>query len=73
MAVAVTVASVKDRDGARLLVNHLPGDCKNCGRFGMVAAILAVWWIDLRGASPPKQTKKFVLLPRRWVVERAFG
>jgi len=21
----------------------------------------------------PKQTKKFVLLPRRWVVERTFG
>jgi hypothetical protein len=42
MAVAVTVASVKDRDEARLLVNHLLGDCKNCGRFGMVAAILAV-------------------------------
>lgn len=28
MAVVVTTASVQDRDGARWLLSHLPGDCK---------------------------------------------
>jgi putative transposase len=32
LTVAVTAASVQDRDGARLLLRHLPGGCKKLRR-----------------------------------------
>jgi putative transposase len=81
MAVVVTVASVQDRDGARLLLKHLPGGCKKLRKIwvdGGYSGRLVEWVTEhfkfcLAVVLRPKQTKKFVLLPRRWVVERTFA
>jgi len=39
MAVVVTAASVQDRDGAKLLLQSLPGSCKKIRRIGSMAVI----------------------------------
>jgi putative transposase len=81
LTVVVTVASVQDRDGARWLLRRLPGGGKkrrNIGVDGGDAGQL-VDWVAKRFAfclavvRRPKERKGFVLLPRRWVVERTFG
>lgn len=74
----VAVASVQDRDGAHLLLRHLPGNCKKlkkiwadscyCGR--LVGWIAEQFKFCLAVVLHSKETRKFVLLPRRWVVER---
>ena len=81
LAVVVTTASVQDRDGARLLLRHLPGGCKKLRRIwvdGGYAGRLVNWVserfkFNLSVVLRPKETRRFVLLPRRWVVERTFG
>lgn len=81
MAVVVTAASVQDRDGARWLLSHLPGGCKKLRKIwvdGGYSGRLVDWVAErfkfyLAVVLRPKQTKQFVLLPRRWVVERTFG
>ena len=81
LTVVVTVASVQDRDGARLLLRRLPGGGKKLRKIwvdGGYAGQL-VEWVAKRFAFclavvlRPKERKGFVLLPRRWVVERTFG
>ena len=70
---AVTVASMQDRDGARLLLRHLPGGCKKLKRIwvdGGYGGRLVDWVAErfkfcLEGVFRPKETRKFVLLPRR--------
>ena len=79
--VLVTVASVQDRDGAFSLLRNLPGSCKKLRKIwvgGGYAGKLVEWVAAkfkfcLEVVLRPKQTRKFVLLPRRWVVERTFG
>lgn len=81
LRVVVTVASVQDRDGARLLLGQLPGGCKKLRKIwvdGGYSGRLVEWVAEhfkfcLAVVLRPKETKKFVLLPRRWVVERTFG
>lgn len=81
LTVVVTVASVQDRDGARLLLQHLPGGCKNLRKIwvdGGYSGRLVDWVAEqfkfcLAVVLRPRETRKFVLLPRRWVVERTFG
>ena len=81
LAVVVTSASVQDRDGARLLLRHLPGGCKKLRRIwvdGGYGGRLIDWVAQrfkfcLEGVLRPRETRKFVLLPCRWVVERTFG
>jgi len=81
LAVVVTAASVQDRDGARLLLSRLPGGCKKLRKIwvdGGYAGRLLEWVTDhfrfsLAVVLRPRETRKFVLLPRRWVVERTFG
>jgi putative transposase len=81
MAVVVTAASVQDRDGARRLLSHLPGGAKKLRTVwvdGGYSGRLLEWITErfkfcLAVVLRPKQTKQFVLLPRRWVVERTFG
>ena len=81
LAVVVTAASVQDRDGARLLLSRLPGGCKKLRKIwvdGGYAGRLLEWVTDhfrfsLAVVLRPKETRKFVLLPRRRVVERTFG
>ena len=81
LTVVVTVASVQDRDGARLLLRRLPGGGKKLRKIwvdGGYAGQLVAWVAQrfafcLAVVRRPKARKGFVLLPRRWVVERTFG
>jgi putative transposase len=81
LMVLVTPASVQDRDGARLLLNRLPGHCKKLRKIwvdGGYSGRLVEWVAEqfnicLTVVLRPKESRKFVLLPRRWVVERTFG
>ena len=78
MAVIVTAASVSDPAGARLLFARLGGACKKLRlRWvdGAYRGQLVDWVSDhrrfvLRVTLRPDGAKGFVLLPRRWVVER---
>ena len=81
LAVIVTSACVQDRDGARLLLRQLQGFCKKLRLIwvdGGYRGELMDWVSErfrfqLRPVVRPKGTKGFVLLPRRWVVERTFA
>lgn len=69
LAVIVTTADVQDRDGARSLLRHGRGACKK----------LRLIWVNRHfrfSLQPVLRTddhRGFVLLPRRWVVERTFA
>ena len=82
MLIVVTAASVQERDGARLVFARINGSCKKLRRLwvdgGYRGASLATWvtarfrfvlQVVLRG----EEQKGFVVLPRRWVVERTFA
>jgi putative transposase len=81
LVVLVTAASVQDRDGARQLLRHLPGPCKKLRKIwvdGGYSGRLVDWVAEhfrfaLTVVLRPKESRRFVLLPRRWVVERTFG
>jgi putative transposase len=81
LAVVVTAARVQDRDGARLLLARLPGGCKKLrkvwvdgGYAGtLLDGVAARFTFRLAVMLRPKESRQFVLLPRRWVVERTFG
>jgi len=81
LAVLVTPANVQDRDGARALLKRLGGCCKKLRRIwvdGAYSGKLVDWVADhfrfgLEVVQRPKGTKGFVLLAKRWVVERTFG
>jgi putative transposase len=82
MSIAVTAASVQEREGARLVFTHLNGSCKKLRRLwvdgGYRGSPLAEWCarrfrfvlqVVLRG----EEQIGFTALPRRWVVERTFA
>lgn len=81
LAVAVTPASMQDRDGARLLLGKLGGACKKLRRIwvdGGYRGQLLDWVAEhfrfrLRVVLRPKDQQGFAVLPRRWVVERTFA
>jgi len=81
LTVVVTVASVQDRDGARLLLHHLPGCCKKLRKIWvdggysghLVDRVANRFKFCLAVVLRPKETRKFVLLPHRRVVERTFS
>ena len=81
LAVIVTTACVQDRNGARLLLRQLRGFCKKLRLIwvdGGYRGKLMDWVSErfrfqLRPVVRPKGSKGFVLLPRRWVVERTFA
>jgi putative transposase len=81
LVVLVTAASVQDRDGAHQLLRHLPGPCKKLRKIwvdGAYSGRLVDWVAErfrfvLAVVLRPKESRRFVLLPRRWVVERTFG
>ena len=81
MAVMVTAASVSDPAGARLLFARLGGACKKLRLLwvdGIYRGQLVEWVAQhmrfvLRPVLRPDGCKGFVLLPRRWVVERTLA
>ncbi|HYQ90993.1 MAG TPA: IS5 family transposase [Candidatus Competibacteraceae bacterium] len=81
LAVVVTAASVQDREGARRLLSHLGGAGKKLRLIwvdGNYRGPLIPWVTErfrffLRPVLRADDQKGFVVLPRRWVVERTFG
>jgi len=81
LVVVVTAANVQDRDGARLLLSQLPGSCKKIRKIWVDGGYRGklVEWVArkfkfcLEVVLRPQETRAFVLLPRRWVVERTFA
>lgn len=81
LAVVVTSAAVQDRDGARLLLARLGGAGKKLRRLwvdGAYRGQLITWvlvelriWLTV--VSPAPDQRGFVVLARRWVVERTFA
>jgi putative transposase len=81
LAVVVTAANVSDPKGARLLFARLSGSCKKLRRIwvdGTYRGKLLSWvsehcWFLLEPVLRSDEMKGFVLLKRRWVVERTFA
>lgn len=80
--VVVHTADIQDRDGARLLLAALPAMLRlrlqkiwadSAYRGALIAWCRALYNIDLEIVSAPPRSKEFILLPRRWVVERTFA
>jgi putative transposase len=79
--VVVTSAAVSDPAGARLLLRRLGGVGKKLRRIwidGTYPGHLVEWVVlhfhfVLQPVLPPQGQKGFVVLPRRWVVERTFA
>lgn len=79
LAVVVHSAAVQDRDGARRVLRALLGwfprlltiyaDGSYAGRLERVAAGMGGWLLSIVRKTPGR----FVVLPRRWVVERTFA
>jgi len=81
LKVIVTPASVQDRDGARTLLRHLPGFCKKLRliwvdggyRGKLLAWVASHFKFRLQPVLRSDAQQGFVVLPRRWVVERTFA
>jgi putative transposase len=79
--VVVHAADIQDRDAAKLVVGRLFGrfprleliwaDAAYRGELGEWVKALAGWVLKI--VKRPEERKGFVVLPRRWVVERTFG
>ena len=81
LAVIVTVASIQDREGARLLLARLGGAYKKLRKIwvdGGYRGQLVTWVASqfrfvLEPVLRSQDTTGFTVLPRRWVVERTFA
>ena len=81
LCVVVTAASVQDRDGARPLLSVLANACQRVqlvwvdGAYAgkLVDWARSSWAIVLEVVKRSDDTSGFVVLPRRWVVERTLG
>ena len=81
LAVLVTSAAVQDRDGARLLLQNLAGFCKKLRliwvdggyRGPLIDWVAEKFSFRLKPVLRSEGQKGFVLLARRWVVERTFA
>lgn len=81
LAVVVTAASVSDPQGAKLLFARLGGACKKLRRIWVDGTyrgklldwVVDHWWFILQPVLRCDDVKGFVVLPRRWVVERTFA
>jgi len=81
LAVVVTAASVQDRDGAKRLLRRMVGRVPRLAHLGADGAYggdLIEWvattcgWV-LEIVQRAAGTVGFVVLPKRWIVERTFG
>jgi len=81
LCVLVTAASVQDRDGARPLLSLLANTCQRVALVwadGAYTGVLVDWarrsWaIALTIVKRSDDMTGFVVLPRRWVVERTLA
>jgi putative transposase len=84
LAVVVTAASVQDRDGAKPLLDilrHQFSRLRHIWADGAYAGPLVDWVRALRPRRPIRLEitkrsdtfKGFVVIPKRWIVERTFG
>jgi len=81
LAVVVHAASIQDRDGAKLVLARLAGGFPRLRLIwadGGYAGKLVGWVMEHQGwtvaiVKRAVGEKGFVVLPRRWVVERTFG
>jgi len=82
LKVVVHTANIQDREGAKLLLKAVPeaivSQLIKLWADGGYRGTLVEWcWdtfqITLEIIFPPAKRKTFVLLPRRWVVERTFA
>lgn len=81
MAVVVHAANIQDREGAMLVLKRMVGEfprLKKIWADGGYAGQLIAWTAELGGwvLEIVKRTDtlpKFVVLPKRWIVERTFG
>lgn len=76
----VTGADVQDRDGGKAVLETAHAQCPRLTHGWMDGAYLAlvdwaaeVYQWTLEVVKRPKDQQGFVVLPRRWVVERTFG
>jgi putative transposase len=84
LAAVVHCAGIQDRDGAKLVCEKLKGRFPRLSLIwadGGYAGALIAWMMAFAGwtlsivkrSDDLKDVKGFVLLPRRWVVERTFA
>lgn len=80
IAVAITAASVQDRDGARLVFEDARGETRlekiwaDGGYAGkLVESTRQEFGWDLEIVKRSDDVKGFQVLPHRWIVERTFG
>jgi putative transposase len=84
LAVVVTAASVQDRDGAKQILDilrHKFSRLQHIWADGAYAGPLVDWVRTLRPQRPIRlemtqrsdAIKGFVVIPKRWIVERTFG
>ncbi len=82
LLVIVHAASVQEQDGAKRVFEHIQGRHPRLRLVWADAGYKVQWLLDwvqitcawvLEIVSRPEGSKGFVLLPRRWVVERTFG
>jgi putative transposase len=81
LVVVVHCAGIQDRDGAKLVLAPLQGafprlqriwaDGGYAGALVDWAAALAGWVLEI--VPRPADTKGFVVLPKRWIVERTLA
>lgn len=81
LAVVVHAANLQDRDGAKKVLEKLKGKFPRLQRIwadGGYTGTLVDWVMQLGGwvldiVHRPKDQQGFMVLPRRWVVERTFA
>ena len=81
MAVVVHAANIQDRDGAKLVLSKLRSTCPRLKRIwadGGYAGKLVEWAksvgrFTLEIVKRSDNVAGFVVLPKRWIVERTFG
>ena len=81
LAVVVHPANIQDRDGAKLVIDKLIGrfprmrlvwaDAGYAGKLVEWVWVLTGWALEI--VKRPRDSHRFQVLPRRWVVERTFA
>jgi len=82
LMVVVHAASLQEQDGAKLVLEHVQHRHPRLRLIWADAGYNVKWFLEwvttvrdwmVEIVKRPDDCKRFVLLPRRWVVERTFG